>query len=97
MKKFQDPATPLPQGHLRREIGLLSLTFIGVSGVLGSGWLFAPLLASQLAGPASLLAWLLGGLAIGLVAMTFAEIAAMLPVAGGIARLPQFSQREKRR
>jgi amino acid transporter len=76
---------------MRREIGLISLTFIGVSGVLGSGWLFAPLLASQLAGPAALLAWLLGGLAIGLLAMTFAEIAAMLPVAGGIARLPQFS------
>lgn len=78
-------------GHMRREIGLISLTFIGVSGVLGSGWLFAPLLASQLAGPAALVAWLIGGLAIGLLAMTFAEIAAMLPVAGGIARLPQFS------
>ncbi|MBK1705672.1 APC family permease [Halochromatium glycolicum] len=84
--------SPQPASRpLRREIGLLSLTFIGVSGVLGSGWLFAPLLASQLAGPAALLGWLLGGLAIGLLAMTFAEIAAMLPVAGGIARLPQFS------
>ena len=86
-----NPVTAPSDGHMRREIGLLSLTFIGVSGVLGSGWLFAPLLASQLAGPAALLAWLLGGLAIGLLAMTFAEIAAMLPVAGGIARLPQFS------
>jgi amino acid transporter len=87
----QDLAQPSGGGRMRREIGLLSLTFIGVSGVLGSGWLFAPLLASQLAGPAALLAWLLGGLAIGLLAMTFAEIAAMLPVPGGIARIPQFS------
>ncbi len=85
------PENPSHGSPMRREIGLLSLTFIGVSGVIGSGWLFAPLLASQLAGPAALLAWLLGGLAIGLLAMTFAEIAAMLPVAGGIARLPQFS------
>lgn len=77
--------------HMKREIGLIGLTFVAVSGVLGSGWLFAPLLASQQAGPASIVAWAIGGVAILLIALTFAEISAMLPVPGGIARLPQFS------
>lgn len=76
---------------MRRDIGLIGLTFVGVSGVIGSGWLFAPLQASQLAGPAAILAWLIGGIAMALLALTFAEISAMLPVPGGIARVPQFS------
>lgn len=77
--------------HMHRDIGLIGLTFVAVSGVIGSGWLFAPLLAAQHAGPAAMIAWVLGGLAILLLAVTFAEISAMLPVPGGIARVPQFS------
>jgi len=76
---------------MKREVGLISLTFVGVSGVIGSGWLFAPMLAAQMAGPASLVAWGLGGIAIMLLALSFAEISAMLPVSGGIARVPHFS------
>jgi amino acid transporter len=75
----------------RREIGLLGLTFIAVGGVLGSGWLFSPLLASQLAGPAAILSWTIGAVAMMFLALTFAEITAMFPVAGGLARIPQFS------
>ena len=77
--------------RMPREMGLVGLTFIAVSGVIGSGWLFVPLLAAQHAGPASLVAWVLGGFAMLLLALTFAEISAMLPVPGGIARVPQFS------
>ena len=77
--------------RMPREIGLVGLTFIAVSGVIGSGWLFVPLLAAQHAGPAALVAWVIGGFAMLLLALTFAEISAMLPVAGGIARVPQFS------
>ena len=77
--------------HMKRSIGLLSLTFVAISGILGSGWLFAPLLAAQVAGPSALIAWVLGGLAMLLLAATFAEISAILPVAGGIGRIPHFS------
>ena len=76
---------------LRRSIGLAGLTFIGIGGVLGSGWLFAPMLAAQHAGPAALVAWLIGLLAVMLVALSFAEIAGALPEAGAIARLPHYS------
>ncbi|MEM7177878.1 MAG: APC family permease [Pseudomonadota bacterium] len=76
---------------LKRDIGLVGLTFVSVGAVFGSGWLFAPLLTSQAAGPAALLAWLIGAFAMMLLAMAFAEVTAMFPVAGGIARIPQFS------
>lgn len=79
------------QSKMHRDIGLVGLTFVAVSGIIGSGWLFAPLLAVQHAGPAAIVAWLIGGVAMLLLALTFAEISAMLPVPGGIARVPQFS------
>lgn len=76
---------------MRRSIGLLGLTFVAISGILGSGWLFTPLLAAQAAGPSALIAWVIGGFAMLLLAATFAEIATILPVAGGIGRVPHFS------
>src|SRR5690606_33262469 len=77
--------------QLNREIGLVGLTFVAVGGIIGSGWLFAPLLAAKAAGPAALIAWAIGAFAMLLLAVTFAEISAMLPVPGGIAAVPQFS------
>lgn len=59
--------------------------------MIGSGWLFAPLFAATLAGPASVVAWVLGGVMMLIVALSFAELSAMFPVAGGLGRLPQFS------
>ena len=72
--------------HHHRHIGFIGLLFVSVGGILGSGWLFGPLYAVQLAGPASLIAWVIGGLAIMVIAVTFAELGAMLPINGGITR-----------
>ncbi len=72
--------------HHHRQIGLIGLLFVSVGGILGSGWLFGPLYAVQLAGPAALVAWVIGGLAIMVIAVTFAELGAMLPINGGITR-----------
>ncbi|MDA0702126.1 MAG: APC family permease [Proteobacteria bacterium] len=77
--------------QLQRRIGLVGLTFIALSGMLGSGWLFAPHLVAQQAGPAALVSWIIGGAVMLLLALTFAEVTAMLPVAGGLARVPYFS------
>ena len=74
---------------LKREIGPIGLTALAVSGIIGSGWLFAPMLAAQLAGPAAILAWIIGSLSMLLLALTFAEISAMFPLPGGIAGIPQ--------
>lgn len=76
---------------MRREIGLVGLTFVAVSGVLGSGWLFVPLETATYAGPSSLISWLIGAVGMLLIALTYAENSALFPVAGGIARIPHFS------
>ncbi len=74
-----------------RSVGTLGLTFVAVGGVVGSGVLFAPLFAARQAGPAAILAWPIAGLMLVTVALVFAEVAAMLPVVGGLGRLPAFS------
>jgi amino acid transporter len=49
------------------------------------------LITAKLAGPASIVSWALGGVGMLVLAMSFAEISSLIPVAGGIARLPMFS------
>ncbi|WP_181310033.1 APC family permease [Nocardioides campestrisoli] len=75
----------------RRRVGTVGLTFVAIGGVVGSGVLFAPLFAAQQAGPAAILAWPIAGVMLVAVALVFAEVAAMLPVVGGLGRLPTFS------
>lgn len=74
-----------------RSVGPVALTFVAVGGMVGSGILFAPLFAAQAAGPAAIVAWPIGGLMLITVALVYAEVAAMLPVVGGLGRLPAFS------
>ena len=59
--------------------------------LVGSGWLFASLYAAQLAGPAAILSWCIGGTVAVLLALVYAELGGMLPVAGAIARIPYYS------
>ena len=75
----------------KRSIGKISLLFTAIGGIIGSGWLFGPYYASQVAGPASLLSWVIGGVLMMLIALTFAELSAMLPLVGGVARFSHFS------
>ncbi len=77
--------------QVQRVIGNISLLFVSIGGVLGAGWLVGPLYTAKLAGPAAICSWLLGGAIIIIVALTFSELSAMIPLAGGIARFPQFS------
>lgn len=74
-----------------RTIGLYGLLFAGIGSVIGSGWLFGPLYAAQLAGPAACFAWILGGFLMIFIALTFAELGSSFPVAGGMVQFAQFS------
>ncbi len=76
---------------MRRDVGLVGLTFASLGSIIGSGWLFGALFAAQAAGPAALVSWGLGGLAVILLALIHAELGSMYPVAGGSARFPHFS------
>lgn len=77
--------------QLSRRISPAMLFMLSMNAIIGSGWLFAPYYAAKIAGPASLISWAIGGLAAILIAFTFAELSAMLPVAGGTAHIPQLS------
>lgn len=74
--------------YLRKSMGLNSLLFLSIGGIIGSGWLFATLAAASAAGPASVVSWVLGGAFIIVIALAYAEIAAMLPRSGAIVRYP---------
>jgi amino acid transporter len=76
---------------LRRDVGRIGLLFAGVGSIIGSGWLFGALTASQIAGPAAIVSWLLGGVMVMLIGLCYAELGAMLPVSGGVVRYPHYS------
>lgn len=77
--------------QLSRRISPAMLFMLSMNAIIGSGWLFAPLYAARIAGPCAIYSWVIGGLAAILIAFTFAEISAMLPMAGGTAHIPQIS------
>jgi amino acid transporter len=73
-------------GTLRRDVGLVGLTFVSVGSVIGSGWLFGAQNAASAAGPAVLLSWILGAAVCIVLALTYAELGAAYPLSGGTAR-----------
>jgi len=77
--------------NFKRSIGPLGLLLVGISSVIGSGWLFGPLYAAQIAGPAAVISWILGGILMIIIALTFAELGSTFPVAGGMIQFAQYS------
>ncbi len=76
---------------MTRSITPLALMFTAISGIMGSAWLFGPMYASQIAGPAAILSWLIGAVAMLVIAMTLAELTSMFPITGAHARFMLFS------
>jgi amino acid transporter len=76
---------------LKREMGLIGATWTAETSVIGSGWLFAAWKAAYATGTASILAWILAGIAIIVLGLVHAELGSMYPVAGGTARFPHFA------
>lgn len=64
---------------------------VGIGSIIGSGWLFGPLYTAQIAGPAGVISWILGGLLMILITMTFAEMTSAFPVAGSMVRVAELS------
>ncbi|MCW2574384.1 MAG: amino acid permease [Modestobacter sp.] len=76
---------------LKREIGLIGLLWASVGSIIGSGWLFGAQKGLLAAGPAAVISWVIGGLAILVLALVHAELGAMYPVSGGSARFPHYA------
>src|SRR5450756_2012988 len=79
-----------PNGHLSRDVGFWGLMFVSLGSIIGSGWLLGALTAATLAGPASLISWVLAAVMLALLALVHAELGAAYPAAGGTARFPRF-------
>ena len=76
---------------LKREMGLIGAMWSSETTIIGSGWLFGSWYAASAAGTAALLAWVIGGTAIIILALVHAELGGMYPVSGGTARFPHFA------
>jgi amino acid transporter len=76
---------------LQRSVGFYGLMFVSLGSIIGSGWLLGALNAAKVAGPAAILSWILAAGMLALLALTYAELGATYPVAGGAARFPYYS------
>jgi amino acid transporter len=79
------------QRRMHRQMGTVGVLFASVGVVIGSGWLFGAFTASKIAGPGSLLAWLIGGIATAIMALNVAELGGMHHLAGGEVRFVHFA------
>lgn len=69
-----------------KKISTFHLVLIAAGGMLGSGWLFSPFYGLQTAGSGVLLSWGITALLTLIIGLTFAEVATILPIVGGIMR-----------
>ncbi|MFF4548798.1 APC family permease [Streptomyces sp. NPDC001406] len=85
------PQATKETGGLRRDVGLIGLMWASVGSIIGSGWLYGAEKAVVVAGPAAIISWVIGAVAIVLLALVHAELGGMFPVAGGTARYPHYA------
>jgi amino acid transporter len=88
---MSDNHEPSYDSRLRREIGIIGLLFTAIGSIIGSGWLFGALNAAEIAGPASVFSWAIGGIMIVFIGLCYAELGTMFPVSGGVIRFPHFA------
>ena len=75
----------------KKKIGLVSATFLGVSSIIGSGWLFSTYKTATIAGPGAIATWIVSGAIMLLLALCFAEVASLYPKRGLAAIIPTLS------
>jgi len=69
--------------RLPRTLGALDLASLGVGAIIGTGiFVLTGVAAANFAGPGVVLSFVLAGIASGLAALVYAEMASMIPVAG---------------
>ncbi len=72
------------QGVMTRRLGVFELSMLGIGSVIGAGiFVITGQVAATMAGPAIVVSFLLGAVAIGVSALMYAELSTAYPVAGG--------------
>lgn len=67
---------------LKRQLGPIQLTLLGIGAVIGTGIFVLTAEAAQKAGPAMMVSFVIAAVVCGLAALAYAELAAMVPVSG---------------
>src|SRR5258705_468723 len=67
---------------LRRSLGPVQLTLLGIGGVIGTGIFVLTAEAAQKAGPGMMLSFIIAGAVSACAALCYAELASMVPVSG---------------
>jgi amino acid transporter len=81
-------------GSLRREARIVGLLFASTTSMIGSGWLFGAYHAAKIAGPLAIGSWVAGAIIIMLIALCFAELAALFPRSGALVHMSHASHGE---
>ena len=83
-RKLSDLQAEVLQDHsLRRALGPLNLTTLGIGAVIGAGiFVLTGQAAARYAGPAIVFSFILAGFACGLAGLCYAEFSSMIPVSG---------------
>jgi APA family basic amino acid/polyamine antiporter len=68
--------------HLKRSFGTFELTMFGVGSTIGTGIFFVLSQAVPKAGPAVIISFFVAGVAAGLAALCYAELASAVPISG---------------
>jgi amino acid transporter len=76
---------------LSREVGIVGLLWASEGSIIGSGWLFGAFVATTIAGPAALIAWVIASAIVILLALVHAELGGLFPVTGGTSRFPHYA------
>jgi APA family basic amino acid/polyamine antiporter len=67
---------------LKRQLGPVQLTLLGVGAIIGTGIFVLTAEAGQKAGPGMMVAFVIAAVVCALAALAYSELAAMIPVAG---------------
>ena len=81
----------MSEKNVKKELGTFALLMTGLGTIIGSGWLFGAWKAASVAGPAAIIAWILGMIATVFIGLTYAELGTMFPQTGGMVRYAQHS------
>jgi len=80
---LQQEAAEEGQHSLKRALGALNLTMLGIGAIIGAGiFVLTGTAAAEYAGPAIVLSFVLAGLGCLFAGLCYAEFAAMIPIAG---------------
>jgi basic amino acid/polyamine antiporter, APA family len=82
VKPLDDILRTAEKKALKRSLGAVQLTLLGIGAVIGTGIFVLTATAAQKAGPGMMVSFIIAGLVCAVAALCYSELASMVPVAG---------------